>query len=83
VCVSSTLEKKDVVKVTKEMQMSEASCLAFGDITDALEKHFDDKVWNVEVRSTLGNDFLENPIWSLTVYVETRESAQEVNDEDE
>ena len=76
VCVSSTLEKKDVMKVTKEMQMSEASCLAFGATTDALEKHFDDKVWNVEVRSTLGEDHWGNPIWSLTVFVESRETEQ-------
>ena len=60
----------------KEMQMSLTSCLAFGDITDALEKHFDDKVWNVEVRSTLGEDHWENPIWSLTVFVESRETEQ-------
>jgi len=77
VCVRSGLEKKDVVSNTmKEMQMSEASCLALGDIATALEKHFDSKVWNVEVRSTLGEDHWENPIWSLTVFVESRETEQ-------
>ena len=66
---------------TKEMQMGGASCLALNEIEEVLQKHFPEAEWNVEGRSVLGNDFLENPIWSLTIYVETRESAQEHNDE--
>ena len=66
---------------TKEMQMSGASCLALNEIDEVLQKHFPEAEWNVEWRSVLGDDFLENPIWSLTIYVETRESAQEGSDE--
>ena len=66
---------------TKEMQMSGASCLALNEIDEVLQKHFPEAEWNVEWRSVLGDDFLENPIWSLTIYVETRESEQEGNDE--
>jgi len=69
------------VSETKEMQMSGASCLALNEIDEVLQKHFPEAEWNVEWRSVLGDDFLENPIWSLTIYVETRESEQEGNDE--
>ena len=65
----------------KDMQMSGASCLALNEIDEVLQKHFPEAEWNVEWRSVLGDDFLENPIWSLTIYVETRESAQEGDDE--
>jgi len=69
------------VSELKEMQMGGASCLALNEIDEVLQKHFPEAEWNVEWRSVLGNDFLENPIWSLTIYVETRESEQEGNDE--
>jgi len=69
------------VSELKDMQMSGASCLALNEIDEVLQKHFPEAEWNVEWRSVLGDDFLENPIWSLTIYVETRESAQEGDDE--
>lgn len=65
----------------KEMQMRGASCEALNEIDEVLQKHFPEAEWNVEWRSVLGDDFLENPIWSLTIYVETHESAQEGSDE--
>ena len=60
----------------KDMQMSGASCLALNEIDEVLQKHFPDAEWNVEWRSVLGDDYWENPIWSLTIYVETSESVE-------
>ena len=57
-------------------EMEGASCVALNEIVTSLEKQFDPKVWNVEVRSVLGEDHWENPIWSLTVFVEARETEQ-------
>lgn len=60
----------------KDMQMSGASCLALNEIEEVLQKHFPETEWNVEGRSVLGDDHWENPIWSLTIYVETSESKE-------
>lgn len=65
---------------TRKMQMEDASCLALDEIDKVLEKHFPEAEWNVEWRSVLGEDNWENPLWSLTIFVETRES-KENNDE--
>lgn len=57
-------------------ELSFDSCMAYGNITDALEKHFDPSKWNVEVRSVIGEDHWENPIWSIQVFVETQDSKE-------
>jgi len=62
--------------MSKEMQMSEASCLALNEIDEVLHKHFPDSEWNVEWRSVLGEDHWESPIWSLTFFIETDESRR-------
>lgn len=69
--------------MNKEMQMSGASCLALNEIDEVLQKHFPEAEWNVEWRSVLGQDHFENPIWSLTFYVETQDSRKEMEDEDD
>jgi len=54
-------------------ELSGVSCLAFGEITDALEKHFDAEVWNVEWRSVMNAEG-DAPLWSMTIYVEAQEN---------
>ena len=65
------------------IDISVASTLALSEIDAVMEKHFPEHEWNVEWRSVLGEDHLENPIWSLTFYVETQDSQKEMEDEDD
>lgn len=60
----------------KDIEMSGASCLALNEIDEVLQKHFPEAEWSVEWRSVLGEDHWENPIWSLTFYVETQSSKK-------
>jgi len=60
-----------------------AYTLALSEIDAVMEKHFPEREWNVEWRSVLGQDYCENPIWSLTFYVETQDSRKEMEDEDD
>jgi len=55
---------------TNDECIQENSTLALNEIDKVLQKHFPAAKWNTEWRSVLGEDYRENPIWSLTVYVE-------------
>lgn len=59
-----------------DLEMSEASCCALDEIDQVMSKWFPETEWHVEWRSVLGEDHWENPIWSLTFYVETQDSRK-------
>lgn len=59
---------------TKTEYMESASCVALNEIDQVMSHWFPEGEWNVEWRSVLGEDHQENPIWSLTIYVEVQEN---------
>ena len=68
---------------SSDMEMSGASCCALNEIDQVMSNWFPETEWNVEWRSVLGEDHLENPIWSLTFYVETQDSRKKLEEEDD
>jgi hypothetical protein len=67
-----------------EEVMWEGSTLVLNDLEDILNKHLGEH-FQWEWRSVVGEDSEENPIWSLTLYVESnvRDSLTQQTGEDQ
>lgn len=59
----------------KEEYMWDASTLALNEIDAVMSKHFPGTEWNVEWRSVVGEG--ESPLWSLHLFVETKQEEGE------